>query len=204
VTDDRPALAAVEVGGAPVTWQALGFRVASDGTVALGNGAIRLVDAPTGVRALIIDRADVPASIDGVAVAAGTASDATDHPNGAFELDHVVVTTDSLERTSAAFADQLGLPQRRVREAGEGTRRVRQAFHRFGNGCILEIVESARTTGGVALFGLVVNVADLESLCDELGPELIGPPKPAVQPGRLIATVRSHAGVGFPVALMSP
>jgi hypothetical protein len=203
VTDGRPALAAIEVGGDPDAWRALGFRVDGDGAIALGNGAIRLVDAPSGVRALTVVDGDAPSDVDGVTVRSGVTVPAGEHPNGAFELDHVVVTTDSLERTSAAFADRLHLPQRRVREAGEAERRIRQAFHRFANGCILEIVENTRTTD-VELFGLVVNVAELESLCSELGPELIGLPKPAVQPGRLIATVRSQAGLGFPVALMSP
>ena len=203
MTDARPALAAIEIGGDPDAWRALGFLVDAGGAIALANGASRLVDATAGVRALTLDGGDVPSSVDGVTVRSGTTAPAGDHPNGAFELDHVVVTTDSLERTSAAFADRLHLPQRRVREAGEAERRVRQAFHRFANGCILEIVESARTPD-VALFGLVVNVADLEVLCDELGSDLIGRPKPAVQPGRQIATVRSRAGLGFPVALMSP
>lgn len=203
MTDARPALAAITVGGEPDAWRALGFLVDGDETIALDNGAIHLVDGPAGVRALVLNGGVSATNVDGVAVEAGTTVPPGDHPNGAFALDHVVVTTDSLERTSAAFADQLQLPQRRVREVGEGGRRVRQAFHRFANGCIVEIVESERTTG-VGLFGLVVNVADLETLCGELGPELIGLPKPAVQPGRLIATVRSQAGLGFPVALMSP
>jgi hypothetical protein len=203
VTDPRPALAAITVGGDAGAWRALGFVVDGDGAIAFDNGAIRLVDGPPGIGALVLDGGPPVSNVDGVAVEAGMTVSPGDHPNGAFALDHVVVTTDSLERTSAAFADQLQLPQRRVREAGEGARRVRQAFHRFANGCILEIVESERTTS-VGLFGLVVNVADLETLCGELGPELIGLPKPAVQPGRLIATVRSQAGLGFPVALMSP
>ena len=203
MTDGRRALAAIDVGGDPDAWRALGFRVDGDGAIALDNGAICLVDAPTGVRALALDGGDAPSNVDGVTVRSGTIVPSAEHPNGAFELDHVVVTTDSLERTSAAFADQLRLPQRRVREVGDAERRVRQAFHRFANGCILEIVESARTPE-VGLFGLVVNVADIETLCTDLGPELIGLPKPAVQPGRLIATMRSQAGLGFPVALMSP
>lgn len=203
MTDARPALAAIAVGGDPDAWRALGFLVERDGAIALDNGAIRLVGATSGLRGLVLEGAPTASNVDGVAVDAGTTVPAGDHPNGAFALDHVVVTTDSLERTSAAFADQLQLPQRRVREAGAGARRVRQAFHRFANGCILEIVESERTTAA-ELFGLVVNVADLATLCAELGPGLIGLPKPAVQPGRLIATVRSQAGVGFPVALMSP
>ena len=38
----------------------------------------------------------------------------------------------------------------------------------------------------------------------QLGPDLIGDAKPAVQPGRQIATIRSAAGLGVVVALMTP
>jgi hypothetical protein len=36
-----------------------------------------------------------------------------------------------------------------------------------------------------------------------LGPTLVSAPKPAVQPGRWIATVRAEAGLSVPLALMS-
>jgi len=198
-------LAAVLVGGDTSCWERLGFAVGG-GRIALGNAAIEFVDAPPGVHGLAVSGAPVPPDVDGVRIVSGVPAAADEHPNGAFELDHVVITSDSLERTSAAVAGLLGLPQRRIRE----TPSVRQAFHRFdapaggGQGCIVEIVDSPKTTAGVALFGLVVNVADLEELCRHIGPELVGQPKSAVQPGRTIATVRSAAGLGVPVALMSP
>ena len=205
-------LAAVRIGGDAAAWEAVGFTV-DGGAIALANGAIELAAGP----ALVVDPTGAtdptvapPGDIEGVAIEAGHAGPGGAHPNGARELDHVVLITDSLERTSAAVAGALGLPQRRIREAGEGDRRVRQAFHRFApaadgtKGCIVEIVESARTPGATALFGLVVIVADLDAVCAELGPDLIGAPKPAVQPGRQIATLRSAAGLGAPVAFMTP
>ena len=96
--------------------------------------------------------------------------------------------------------------------AGKGSARkptaVRQAFHRFADqggrrGSIIEIVESDRVRSP-ALFGLVLNVADLDAAAARLGPELVSAPKPAVQPGRRIATVRAGAGLGVALALMSP
>ena len=48
------------------------------------------------------------------------------------------------------------------------------------------------------------NVADLDGLCERLGPSVISPAKDAVQPGRRIATVRAEIGLGLPVALMTP
>jgi len=207
---NRPLLAAVRIGGDAAAWEALGFTVSAAGAIALANGAIDLAPGS----ALVVDPAGsdvaVPDEVDGVRVVPGTAGPGAVHPNGAREIDHVVLVTDSLERTSSAVTEQLGLPQRRLREVGEGATQVRQAFHRFAPaadgtaGCIVEIVESPRTQGPTALFGLVVIVDDIEAVCAELGPDLIGRPKPAVQPGRLIATVRSSAGLGLPVALMSP
>ena len=123
-----------------------------------------------------------------------------EHPLGAIGLDHVVVVTDDLERTSAALADATGAPLKRVREVGE----IRQGFHRLGP-LIVEVVERAGLPPGPAAFwGLVLNVEDLDVAAERLGPELISPPKPAVQPGRSIATVRAEAGLGLPVALMTP
>ncbi|MFM7307042.1 MAG: hypothetical protein ACKO2Q_03545, partial [Actinomycetota bacterium] len=52
-------------------------------------------------------------------------------------------------------------------------------------------------------WGFVVTVADLDAAIAHLGPDVIGAAKPAVQPGRRIATVRSGAGLGVPLALMS-
>ena len=50
----------------------------------------------------------------------------------------------------------------------------------------------------------MINVEDLDVAVSALGPELISAAKAAVQPGRSIATVRDEAGLGLPVALMTP
>ena len=143
--------------------------------------------------------ADLPADVDGVPLLAGSAVRATDHPNGCFELDHVVIMTPSIERTSAAIESVLGLPQRRVRE----TETVRQAFHRFDErGCIVELIETDRAERPT-LWGLVMNTIDLDAFVDRAGPELATHPKPAVQPTRRITTVRGAANLPLPVAVMS-
>ena len=141
--------------------------------------------------------------MDGVPVDVGADVAVGVHPNGAVELDHVVVMTDSIERTSAAFERALGLEQRRLRE----TETVRQAFHRFADapdgtrGCIVELVER-QDLSSVDLWGLVVVVADIDRAV-AASDGLVGPPKPAVQPGRRIATVPRTAGLPLAVALMS-
>ena len=117
-------------------------------------------------------------------------------------IDHVVITTGSLERTCGAITDQLGLPLKRIRDAGHG---VRQGFHRAGS-LILEIVErpdlAPETPAGI--WGAVFVVDDLDAAVAWLGPDAIGPPRDAVQNGRRIASVKKEVGLGLPVALMSP
>lgn len=143
------------------------------------------------------------ASIDGVATVAIEAEPPilVEHPLGAFELDHVVVNTGSLARTCEAITEATGAPLKRVREAGP----VRQGFHRLG-GLIVEVVERVgqASEDPASLWGVVLNVGDLDAAVDLLGPDRCGPARDAVQPGRRIATVRSEVGLGVPVALMSP
>ncbi|MEZ5272408.1 MAG: hypothetical protein R2694_08895 [Ilumatobacteraceae bacterium] len=108
--------------------------------------------------------------------------------------------TSSLERTCAAIEAATAAPLKRIREAGA----IRQGFHRLGE-LIIEVVESPQVTAPTAAFwGFVWNVGDLHEVCVRLGPEVIGLPKAAVQPGRFIATVRAGLGLGVPLALMTP
>ena len=123
-------------------------------------------------------------------------------PLGIIGVDHVVVMTPSLDRTCGAIAEHLGLPLKRIREVGGG---VRQGFHRAGS-VILEVVERPDIAPDepARLWGLVFDVADLDAVVDRLGPDVVGAPRDAVQKGRRIATVRSEAGLGCPLALMTP
>jgi hypothetical protein len=198
VTDVR--LAALRVPGGADAWRALGFAVVDD-EIGLTNGAIRLGAHDCSFELEPWDRG--VAAADGVAVSTGSRVESAVHPNGAVELDHIVITTDSIERTSAAIDDVLGLAQRRLRE----TDTVRQAFHRFGDapdgtrGCIVEVVERV-DVAGAAIWGVVVIVDDIDRVAAGSGGS-IGTPRPAVQPGRRIASVSRKAGLSLAVAVMS-
>lgn len=195
-------LAGVVVGGSAERWTAAGFALDEGGRIPFVNGALEFTGAGAGLAGLSVAGVEAAGAVDieGIPIHGGDPVPAIDHPNGAYELDHVVVMTDSLERTSDAVTAALGLERRRIRETPE----VRQAFHRFADrGCIIEIVER-RGHERVELWGLVVNVADLDAAAESLGPDVIGLPKAAVQPGRFIATVRAGVGLGVAVALMSP
>ena len=208
-----PELAALLVADPAERWEALGFAVPGDdmelGGVRVtlgvaGHGitrwAIRGIDATTDIDGL-------PTAIDGLPTAPATTPSQrhpVPHPNGATGIDHVVVVTPDFDRTAAALAE-TGMPLRRVREVGKPGEPIafRQGFRRLGP-AILELVEAKTAPPGPARFwGLVVIVEDLSALASRLGDHL-GSIKPAVQPGRHIATLRESAGLAPRVAFMDP
>jgi hypothetical protein len=147
-----------------------------------------------------------PSEIDGLPTAADSPEASThpadgDHPNGATRIDHIVVFTPDLERTTAALAE-AGVERRRVREVELDEGKLRQGFFRLGE-VILEVVEHDRVEPGPARFwGITFAVSDLDAAAALLGDRL-GSIRDAVQPGRRIATVRREANLGLPVALIS-
>lgn len=193
-------LSALRAPGDAGAWRSIGFTVDRD-IVAFANGAVRLGASRWSFELEPPRRGASDA--DGIPITSGAGEPAVVHPNGAVELDHVVVMTDSIERTSAAIESALGLGQRRIRE----TATVRQSFHRFADtpdgtrGCIVEVVERPEVER-VDIWGLVVIVDDIDRAVAEAD-GLIGTPKPAVQPGRRIATVSRAAGLPIALALMS-
>ena len=199
--------AAVEwltVGGPVEPWRRLGLVVTDGGLIPLFGPGLRLSgEVSGGIRGWALSGlTEAVTTIDGLPTepVAPATPILAEHSLGAIGLDHVVVVTDDLERTSRALDAATGSPLKRVREVGE----LRQGFHRLGP-LIVELVERTGLVEGPAAFwGLVLNVDDLDVAVGHLGPELISPSKPAVQPGRSIATVREEAGLGLPVALMTP
>lgn len=148
---------------------------------------------------------DVETSIDGIrtrCTSGGSASSPDAHRLDVIGVDHVVVMTGSLERTCAAITQTIGDPIRRIRDAGGG---VRQGFHRSGE-VIIEVVErpDLDPDSPASLWGLVLTVHDLDDVVAWLGPDVIGSPRDAVQSGRRISTFRPAAGLGVPLALMTP
>ncbi|HSL56911.1 MAG TPA: hypothetical protein VK866_03635 [Acidimicrobiales bacterium] len=208
---DAPRLVELVIGDEPAAWAQAGFAVADDGTTRVGGVRIRLVgpEQGRGVRLWGLTGVD-DGSIDGLATAGVTAptppAPSTEHPNTAIEIDHVVVTSPDLARTIGALA-HVGLEPRRSRDVGTPERPMRQVFFRLGDPApILELVGPREPAGDgpAELWGITVTVADLDLAATRLG-EHLGTPKPAVQPGRRIATVR-HAplGASVAIALMTP
>lgn len=146
------------------------------------------------------------AGIDGLPTRPGGSSGgepAAAHPNRVATIDHVVVLTPTLERTIDGFGAEA-IELRRIREGETGMGRYRQAFFRLGEP-ILEVVEAADMDAGAParFWGITFTTEDIDAAAELLGDKL-GRVKDAVQPGRRIATVRKEAGLGLPVALISP
>lgn len=129
------------------------------------------------------------------------------HPNGVVAIDHVVAASPELDRSVPAL-QSAGLDLRRVREEPTPAGAPRQAFFRLGHE-ILELIqepaEVVARAGGTArpvrFWGLAL-VADLDRAAERFAPHL-SDVRPAVQPGRRIASVRRSAGLAVPLALMS-
>ncbi|HEV2062527.1 MAG TPA: VOC family protein, partial [Solirubrobacteraceae bacterium] len=112
-----------------------------------------------------------------------------EHRNGATGIDHVVLLTGDIDATVERLRAE-GLDFRRTRDAGGGRR---QAFFVLGP-CLLEV--AGPVEGGERLWGVTLVAPDLEPFG--------GNPKDAVQPGRRITTIPAEAGLGIPVAVMTP
>jgi catechol 2,3-dioxygenase-like lactoylglutathione lyase family enzyme len=197
------------VADAPGSWQDCGFLVEGEECVV---GDVRIRFAPEDGRGLTgwslrgVDALE----LDGLPTTRSERPPpdrAPTHPNGIASLDHVVAISSDLDRTVAAL-EATGLDLRRIREEPTPAGAPRQAFFRLGS-TILEVVqeppEATERAGGdrpAFFWGLAFIAPDLERTVAFLG-DRAGEVRPAVQPGRQIATLRRGAGLSLPVALMT-
>lgn len=200
------------VGDPSDAWVAAGFAVDDDGTCRIGTVRVRLMGRDGGKRILGWSLRGAPparladGSLDGLPTTGSDAPPAepATHPNGATHIDHVVLLSPDLARTSTAL-EAIGVLPRGERDTDSYGAPMRQIFFRLGE-VILELVGQlgAAGEGDPGFFGLAVTVTDLDAAGALLGGHL-GTAKDAVQEGRRIATLR-HREVGMSVAtaLMSP
>ena len=194
-------IAELRLAADPGAWERAGFAV-DGGTFAVGSVPIRL-GAETGWTVTGLPAAE----LDGLPtriVYSFAAPEPREHPIGAIRIDHIVVLTPVLARTSAAF-ERAGIRCRRVIEEGGPSGDLRQAFFRLGE-VILEVVEApggqVEASDPARFWGVTFAVADIDRAAEHLG-DLCAPVRDAVQPGRRIAPLRREAGLGLPVALIS-
>ena len=198
----------ISVADPPEAWAAAGFEV-NGRTCRVGSIEVELAgrEAGRGLLAMSV-RGLSAAKPDGLpfepAPAAPVPAPAATHPNGVVRIDHVVAFTPNRGRTVAAL-EAAGLVLRRLRDEPTPGGGGGQAFFRLGES-ILELVENPRPRSPDEpgrLWGLAFLVEDLDVTARVLG-ERLGEARPAVQPGRRIATLRRDAGLSFGCAFMTP
>ncbi len=197
-----PRLVTLQIADAAERWAALGFAVVED-RVVLGGVALELGGPGTGITGWTLSGARAGGAIDGLPTTrrekapAAVADSLRVHPNGARDVDHVVILSPDFDRTAAAL-DAAGLALRRITRTSH---QRRQGFRRLGP-AIMELVEAPEAEAP-AFWGLTVTVADLEVARARMGGHL-GPAHAAVQPGRHIATISRDAGLSTRLAVMDP
>jgi hypothetical protein len=204
---DRARISELVVGGGAQNWALIGISFDLDNCAALGDVVLRLDTSQTpGLHSWVLHGADVSIlSIDGVVTAheidqsPRSASPQSDFELGVIGVDHVVIKTPDLMRTSDSLTAATGAPLKRVRDAGNN---VQQGFHRLGSVVVEIVTAPTMPQGDASLWGFVLNVKDIHAIANHVGPDMLSIPKPAVQAGKLIATFRSSLGLGVPVALM--
>lgn len=206
-----PTIDELTVADEPGAWSELGFAVDGD-TCVVGDVRIRLAGSDAGRGLTGWSLREVEATeLDGLATTRSDRpppSEPPAHPNGIAGLDHVVAIAPALDRTVAALQG-AGLDLRRIRDEPTPAGAPRQAFFRLGAN-ILEVVqepaEATERAGGdrpTFFWGLAFVAPDLDATVATLG-DRVSEARPAVQPGRRIATLRRSAGLAVPVALMTP
>jgi hypothetical protein len=206
VNEARAALHALHISDSPVRWRALGFHVDDHNVARIGGIAVHLGAPGHGITSWQVTGLTAgTTALDGLPTVTTSRAPAPTratlrHPNQAQSIDHVVISTPDFDRTAHAL-EQAGIPLRRIANIRGET--IRQGFRRLG-AAILELVENPSGPPGPATFwGLVIVVPDLSSPHPDLRGHLSAP-RPAVQPGRHIATLSHAAGLIPRLAFMDP
>lgn len=211
LSEVKARVAQLTIGGSTQPWVNVGIHFDLSGRFTAGQVVLKIDSqlAPGIHGWSLLDSATQASSIDGIptthAVDHGLTIAPIQHPVDVFALhisriDHLVVSTDNLMRTSDALSEATGAPRLRLREGDHG---VQQAFHRMGE-VIIEIVTLPQSENTHAsIWGIAFLATDLDDAAVFLGPDILGQPKPATQKGQVVASLRSAAGLGVPCVLMA-
>ena len=203
----RPRLSQLMLPASSDAWEDLGFAIRDDcftvGAIACTTGSAECCWGFDGCSPAAPPIAGI--STASQRVPSDERAAPTNHPNQAYKVDHVVVTTDDVARTRSEL-ERFGLEARGERSVGKGVDRRSQLFFWTGDS-LIELV--GPTTVRIdseyeaRIWGVTFVVPDFRSV-DSVAGELLGEVSAAVQPGREIVTVRREAALGLAVAFMTP
>ncbi len=214
-----PELIELTIGDSPSAWERAGFTV-TDERLTIGSVSIRLQEpGESGARGVTgwtfaglaegsveaIDGMPTTSTERSTPIGAATHPNGVGaHPNGVGAIDHVVMMTDDLERTSAAL-EASGFEARRRRAIPQSEPPRSQIFWWAGD-VIIELVGPDTATGDrpASVWGLALTTEDIDATAALLG-ELMSEPRTAVQKGRRIASLRGKTlDLSVPIAIMTP
>jgi len=203
MTTGNHQLHTIVIGDDPAPWREAGFTV-DDHRLRIGNTTLDLVGGEQrGITAIGIEA--VADAIHGLTCNASSVDAPSNaHANHVDGIDHLVVMSPAMNRTTDALA-RAGIEVRRERRFSAKGEARRQCFFWLGD-IILELVgrDDIETEGPARFWGLALSCDDLDAAASLLGDRL-GAPRPAVQSGRSIATIRtSELDISVPTALMTP
>ena len=206
-------LKSLKVGTSSANWSAAGFQITEVkpgiSTCVLNDVLLKFDNEPSEQGIYAIGTENIDGDIDGLKFfIESTKVEETHldsrHPNFVSRIDHLVVTTSDCDRTTKAFAE-AGIEARRVRNFSLGATEMRQTFFWLGD-VILELVgpEVKSDDESTKIWGLALISEEIEKTVDFLG-DFATPLKPAVQPGRLITTIKTKTfGIDDALAVMTP
>ncbi len=189
----EPLAAPIERGGGIIGWTwGVDDHAGSDGadqlTLPLADGAARSISFANFVPGVWTGKLD--AGADMAARRANLEAMCGANQNTVDYLEHIVVMTPSLEDAIAAH-ERIGLPCKRIREAGGG---VRQAFFKLEQ-TVLEIVGPGR--GTLQVWGLAFMCKDIRRAVDlaRANGMQATEPKGAIQGGKIARIIDPLDGV---------
>ncbi len=206
----------LDIADDPEAWRAAGFTVTESGDglgrCMVGRVEHRLHGRQTHQRGLIGWGLAGPAAkpewtdVDGIPTTSQPSHDPaqpTEHANGVFRIDHLVIRTTSTPRTVSALT-WIGLDQRGHRDTNSAGSAVDMTFFWAGD-TLLEIVgpPTPEASAPSRLSGIAYSTHDLDAAAALLG-DRCTTPRDAVQPGRRIAALTKAADCTTRIALMTP
>ena len=210
---DGAHLKSLKISADPESWRAAGFHITEvkQGIPACYiNGILLEFDNKPDQQGIhAIGTKNIDMSVDGIeffieSTEVGETHVDSNHSNFVSRIDHLVVTTSDCDRTTKAL-EEAGIELRRVRNFRLGETGMRQTFFWLGD-VILELVgpEVKSDDELTKIWGLALISEEIEKTVDFLG-DLATPLKPAVQPGRLITTIKTKTlGINDALAVMTP